>query len=140
MVRPGPAEMPHRKTGNGTVHYDWHWIWDYGNGDLGNQGVHEMDKARWGLGKTTLPNSVVSLGGRFGYIDDGETANTQLCVFDYGDREADLRGPRPADQGLQGARRSATSGSAPTATSSARTTPAASPTTRAARRSRVRMG
>jgi len=82
---PAPLKMPKRNVkGNGTVHYDWHWTWDYGNGDLGNQGVHEMDKARWGLGKTTMPNSVFSLGGRFGYIDDGETANTQLCVFDYG--------------------------------------------------------
>jgi predicted dehydrogenase len=82
----GPAanQLPRRKTSNGTVHYDWHWIWEYGNGDLGNQGVHEMDKARWGLGKTTMPNAVFSLGGRFGYVDDGETANTQLCVFEYG--------------------------------------------------------
>ena len=82
---PAPKTPPRRKTGNGTVHYDWHWIWDFGNGDLGNQGVHEMDKARWGLGKTTMPNSAFSLGGRFGYTDDGETANTQLCVFDYTD-------------------------------------------------------
>jgi hypothetical protein len=67
------------------IPYAWHWIWNYGNGDLGNQGVHEMDKARWGLAKTTLPNSVFSLGGRFGYTDDGQTANTQLCVFDYTD-------------------------------------------------------
>lgn len=82
---PAPLKMPRRKTGYGTVHYDWHWIWDFGNGDLGNQGVHEMDKARWGLAKTTMPNSAFSVGGRFGYVDDGETANTQLCVFDYGD-------------------------------------------------------
>ncbi|MFO0936828.1 MAG: Gfo/Idh/MocA family oxidoreductase [Gemmataceae bacterium] len=68
-----------------SMHYDWHWIYEYGNGDLGNQGVHEMDKARWGLGKATLPASVVSIGGRFGYVDDGETANTQLSLFDYGD-------------------------------------------------------
>jgi len=68
-----------------SLHYDWHWIWAYGNGDLGNQGVHEMDKARWGLGKAELPKSVVSVGGRFGYVDDGETANTQLALFDYGD-------------------------------------------------------
>ncbi|MSR33097.1 MAG: Gfo/Idh/MocA family oxidoreductase [Gemmataceae bacterium] len=67
------------------LHYDWHWTWEYGNGDLGNQGIHEMDKARWGLGKMELPKSVFSLGGRFGYVDDGETANTQVCVFDYGD-------------------------------------------------------
>ena len=84
---PAPLKMPHRNTGFGTVHYDWHWIWDYGNGDLGNQGIHEMDKARWGLNKNSLPNSVISLGGRFGYVDDGETANTQICVFDYGDSE-----------------------------------------------------
>jgi predicted dehydrogenase len=69
------------------LHYDWHWIWDYGNGDLGNQGIHEMDKARWGLGKNELPKSVISVGGRFGYIDDGQTANTQICVYDYGDCE-----------------------------------------------------
>ena len=80
---PAPLKMPRRNGKFGPVHYDWHWIWDFGNGDLGNQGVHEMDKARWGLGKTTMPNAVFSLGGRFGYVDDGETANTQLCVFDY---------------------------------------------------------
>jgi predicted dehydrogenase len=67
------------------LHYDWHWTWEYGNGDLGNQGIHEMDKARWGLGKNELPTSVVSVGGRFGYEDDGETANTQLCLFGYDD-------------------------------------------------------
>jgi predicted dehydrogenase len=78
----GPA--PKTPVMRAKLHYDWHWFWNYGNGDLGNQGVHEMDKARWGLAKTTLPNSVFSLGGRFGYVDDGETANTQLCVFDYG--------------------------------------------------------
>jgi predicted dehydrogenase len=82
---PAPLEMPKRNhRANGTVHYDWHWFWNTGNGDLGNQGVHEMDKARWGLNKGTMPNSVFSFGGRFGYLDDGETANTQLCLFDYG--------------------------------------------------------
>jgi predicted dehydrogenase len=80
---PAPMKPLHRKH----LHYDWHWVWDTGNGDLGNQGIHEMDKARWGLGKQELPRSVVSLGGRFGYVDDGETANTQICVFDYGDCE-----------------------------------------------------
>ncbi|MCE9565288.1 MAG: Gfo/Idh/MocA family oxidoreductase [Planctomycetes bacterium] len=78
----GPA--PKNPVMRSKLHYDWHWIWAYGNGDLGNQGVHEMDKARWGLGKTTMPNTVFSLGGRFGYVDDGETANTQLSLFDYG--------------------------------------------------------
>jgi predicted dehydrogenase len=84
---PAPYKMPHRNTKNGTVHYDWHWFWDYGNGDLGNQGIHEMDKARWGLRKNELPRSAMSIGGRFGYIDDGETANTQVICFDYGDCE-----------------------------------------------------
>lgn len=69
------------------LHYDWHWIWDYGNGDLGNQGIHQMDVARWGLGKNELAKSVISVGGRFGYVDDGQTANTQICHFDYGDSE-----------------------------------------------------
>jgi hypothetical protein len=69
------------------LHYDWHWVWDTGNGDLGNQGIHEMDKARWGLNKHGLANSVVSVGGRFGYVDDGQTANTQICVYDFGDCE-----------------------------------------------------
>jgi predicted dehydrogenase len=81
----GPA--PKKPLMRSKLHYDWHWTWDYGNGDLGNQGIHEMDKARWGLGKTELPKSVLSIGGRFGYVDDGETANTQICVFDYGDAE-----------------------------------------------------
>jgi predicted dehydrogenase len=78
---PAPDQPPRRRH----FHYDWHWFWDYGNGDLGNQGVHQMDVARWGLGKNELPRSVLSLGGRFGYVDDGETANTQICYFDYGD-------------------------------------------------------
>jgi predicted dehydrogenase len=80
---PAPKEPLMRKR----LHYDWHWIWDYGNGDLGNQGIHEMDKARWGLGKNELAKSVLSVGGRFGYVDDGQTANTQICLFDYGDSE-----------------------------------------------------
>jgi predicted dehydrogenase len=79
---PARADVPRQK-----FHYDWHWQWDYGNGDIGNQGVHEMDKARWGLGKTTMPQTVVAFGGRFGYDDDGQTANTQVCLFDYGDSQ-----------------------------------------------------
>ncbi|HZE95625.1 MAG TPA: Gfo/Idh/MocA family oxidoreductase [Planctomycetota bacterium] len=68
-------------------HYNWHWHWDTGNGDIGNQGVHEIDKARWFMGKTTLPLKVTCIGGRFGYEDDGETPNTQIVVFDYGDSQ-----------------------------------------------------
>jgi predicted dehydrogenase len=81
----GPA--PRRPLTRLRLHYDWHWQWDYGNGDLGNQGIHQMDVARWGLGKSELCRTVQSVGGRFGYSDDGETANTQICWFDYGDQQ-----------------------------------------------------
>ena len=81
----GPA--PRRPLHRAHLHYDWHWQWDYGNGDLGNQGIHQMDIARWGWAKASCRVSVLSVGGRFGYVDDGETANTQICVFDYGDAE-----------------------------------------------------
>jgi len=79
----GPA--PKKPVMRQRFHYDWHWFWDYGNGDLGNQGVHQMDIVRWGLNKKTLPNKVLGLGGRFGYVDDGETPNTELVFCDYGD-------------------------------------------------------
>ena len=57
----------------------------YGNGDLGNQGIHQMDLARWGLGKNELPKAVVASGGRFGYTDDGQTPNTLHVAFDFDD-------------------------------------------------------
>ncbi len=67
------------------VHYNWHWFWPFGNGDIGNQGVHQMDIARWMIpGDAALPKTVYSLGGRFGYEDQGETPNTQVAVMDYG--------------------------------------------------------
>jgi predicted dehydrogenase len=79
----GPApEQPHH--GN-LVHNNWHWFWDFGNGDYGNQGVHQADVARWMIPGATLPKSVVSIGGRVGYVDQGQTPNTQICVYDYGD-------------------------------------------------------
>src|SRR5208337_4632884 len=63
---------------------NWHWFWDFGNGDIGNQGVHQMDVARWMIPDATLPRHVISLGGRFGYTDQGETPNSQISIFDYG--------------------------------------------------------
>ena len=77
--------------------YNWHWFWDTGNGDIGNQGVHEMDIARWGLGKPGLPKSAVSTGGKYVYNDDQETPNTQIATFDYGDARDRLRGARNFD-------------------------------------------
>lgn len=67
------------------LHYDWHWVWATGSGDIGNQGIHQMDVARWALGKDELSPRILSVGGRFGYIDDGETPNTQFVIHDYGD-------------------------------------------------------
>ena len=68
-------------------HYNWHWYWDFGNGDIGNQGVHEMDIARWGLGKEELPPAVYSSGGHYIYPDDQQTPNTQTAVFEYPDSQ-----------------------------------------------------
>ncbi len=64
------------------LHYDWHWQWDCGNGDMGNQGVHEMDMARWGLG-VGLPTRITGTGGHYMFDDDQETPNTLICTFDY---------------------------------------------------------
>lgn len=69
------------------VHYNWHWFWEYGNGDIGNQGAHEIHAALHAIPDATLPRRVVSVGGRFGYVDQGETANTQVAIFDYGDAQ-----------------------------------------------------
>jgi predicted dehydrogenase len=79
----GPAEK--RPFNANRFHYNWHWFWNTGNGDIGNQGVHEMDFALWGLGKDHLPPSVISTGGKYIYDDDQETPNTQFSVFDFGD-------------------------------------------------------
>jgi len=77
----GPADMePLRRE---KLHYNWHWVWNTGNGDLGNQGIHEMDLGRWALGDPKLAPRVMSFGGRFRVNDAGETANTQIVFFDY---------------------------------------------------------
>lgn len=65
------------------LHYDWHWIWDTGNGDLGNMGIHAMDGCRWALRQNELPKRVLSVGGRLGYEDDGQTPNTLITLLDY---------------------------------------------------------
>lgn len=81
----GPAgEQPYHEN---LVHYRWHWFWDFGNGDIGNQGVHEMDVARWAIPGAKLPRSVISFGGRFGPKDQGQVANTQVAIFDYGETQ-----------------------------------------------------
>ena len=68
-------------------HYDWHWQWAYGNGDLGNQGIHQMDLCRWALNEKQLCDRTFSLGGRLGYEDAGETANTQIVLHEFGPKQ-----------------------------------------------------
>ena len=77
----GPA--PKTELRRKRLHYDWHWVHVTGNGDVGNQGIHQMDVARWFLGETGLPRQTLSIGGRLGYIDDGDTPNTQVVIHDY---------------------------------------------------------
>ena len=62
--------------------YNWHWFWCYGNGDIGNQGIHQIDAARWGLG-VKFPNKVSAIGGHFMFDDDQQTPNTLNCAFEY---------------------------------------------------------
>jgi predicted dehydrogenase len=66
-------------------HYDWHWQREWGNGDMGNQGPHQMDIARWGLGQDRLADRVITYGGRLGYEDAGDVANTEVGIFEFGD-------------------------------------------------------
>ena len=78
----GPA--PQREFTRNRFHYNWHWFWDYGNGDIGNQGIHEMDIARWGLG-VTYPTNVTAIGGHFLFDDDQETPNTLTALYEFDD-------------------------------------------------------
>ncbi len=77
----GPAPLTPLMRQN--LHYDWHWCWPTGTGEIGNLGGHVLDDCRWILGLKELPRRVISLGGRFGYDDDGETPNTQIAFYDY---------------------------------------------------------
>ena len=76
---PAPLQPLRRKS----LHYDWHWMWETGNGDINNQATHELDMCRWLLRHNRLPEKVTSFGGRYGYLDDGVTPNTQIALFEY---------------------------------------------------------
>ena len=76
----GPA--PLKPFTRNRFHYNWHWIWDTGNGDLGNQGTHQVDVARWGLG-LKFPTRISAIGGHFMFDDDQETPNTLNCAFEF---------------------------------------------------------
>jgi predicted dehydrogenase len=83
----GPA--PDRGFTKNRFHYTWHWFWDTGNGDIGNQGIHEMDTARWGLG-VGFPTKVAAIGGHVMFDDDQETPNVLNAAFEF----ASPTGPR----------------------------------------------
>ena len=122
----GPAPM--RPFNALRFKYNWHWFWDTGNGDIGNQGVHEIGIARWGLGDPEWPKTAYAFGGKFAYQDDQETPNTLLAGYNYGTTELifEVRGlltggegtppPRRAAGGGRGGRggRGGAPGSAPT--------------------------
>jgi len=79
----GPApRVPYR---DNVVHYNWHFFWHWGTGEIGNNGVHKIDVARWGLG-VDFPSRVTSAGGKLFFRDDGETPDTHLVTYQFGDR------------------------------------------------------
>jgi predicted dehydrogenase len=79
----GPA--PERPFNRNRFHYNWHWHWDYGNGDIGNQGPHQYDIARWGLNRDDYPVKVHSYGGYYAFDSAQETPNTQVAIYEYAD-------------------------------------------------------
>ncbi len=79
----GPAPVQGYRTN--LVHYRWHWRWDFGDGEIGNMGSHQLDVCRWAMSEGAAPKSVVSVGGRFGYKDQGQTPNTLLTLIDFGE-------------------------------------------------------
>ena len=97
----GPA--PTRAFNRNHFHYNWHWHWNYGNGDTGNQGPHQFDIARWGLGKQEHPVKISSMGGYFGgQPSSQETPDMQTALFEYADGtilEFGTRGEHTPDEG-----------------------------------------
>jgi predicted dehydrogenase len=96
----GPAPMrPFNKL---RFKYNWHWFWDTGNGDIGNQGVHEIGLCRWALGDPGWPKAAYAQGGKYAYTDDQETPNTLLADYDYGGREIvfEVRGLLTGSEGF----------------------------------------
>ncbi|MCX8037147.1 MAG: Gfo/Idh/MocA family oxidoreductase [Candidatus Sumerlaeia bacterium] len=109
----GPARMePYHAN---LVHYNWHWFWNFGNGEMGNNGPHSFDILRWGMRKR-LPVKIYSAGGRFGYKDQAETPNTQIASLEFDDgtlMTCEIRGHHNNDEGgiwFYGSKGSATIG------------------------------
>jgi len=98
----GPAPMA--PLARSRFHYDWRWQWPYGNGALGNQGVHQMDLARWGLGVNELSRGVISYGCRFRDDASVDTNSTQVVIHDYGDMSLVLEARGQQSQRRKGVR------------------------------------
>ncbi len=100
----GPAPM--RPFNEKRFAYYWHWFWDTGNGDIGNQGVHETGLARWALGDPVWPKTATAFGGKFGIDDDTETPNTLTAGFNYGEQQLviEVRGRTTNGEGVRQAR------------------------------------
>lgn len=93
----GPAAK--EKLTRSKFHYDWHWMWNTGTGEIGNNNVHSIDICRWGLGVTGLGRSVTTYGGRLGYTDVADSPNSQVAIFDFGDKTlvSETRGLKTVD-------------------------------------------
>ncbi|MEO1991401.1 MAG: Gfo/Idh/MocA family oxidoreductase [Pirellulales bacterium] len=88
----GPAEfVPHQSN---RFHYNWHWWYNFGTGDLGNDGVHEMDIARWGLGVHGLPNQANAMGGKFFFEDDQQFPDSATCTFQWENKDNERETPK----------------------------------------------
>ena len=95
----GPApERPYR---DNLVHYNWHWFWHYGTGELGNNGIHGLDVCRWGLG-VDYPERIVCGGGRFHFDDDQETPDTQVVTYNFGDKAINWEHRTWSKRGFEG--------------------------------------
>ena len=77
----GPAEFAPFQSNR--FHYNWHWWYNFGTGDIGNDGTHELDYARWGLGVEGLPTTVMALGGKYSFDDDQQFPDTATCAFEW---------------------------------------------------------
>jgi hypothetical protein len=123
----GPA--PLRPFNELRFKYNWHWFWDTGNGDIGNQGVHEIGICRWGLGDPEWPKSAFASGGKYVYDDDQETPNTQLASYDYGGREIvfEVRGILTGGEGTPVRRAGRGGRGAPAGPPAANANPASTP-------------
>ncbi len=96
----GPAPM--RPFNPLRFKYNWHWFWDTGNGDIGNQGVHEIGICRWAMQDPDMPKTATAQGGKYAYTDDQETPNTLLASYGYGSREIvfEVRGLLTGSEGF----------------------------------------